>query len=243
MNHREIPLDERIIFALDIPSKKLAQEWARRLEGEVSFFKVGLELFSSAGPEIVEWLIGQNFKVMLDLKFFDVPETVKRAVANLKGTGISFLTVHGFKSVVQAALEADPDFELLAVTVLTSFSEEDKKDLGICEARTIEEVVLERAKGAVGLGCHGIVCSPRELVLLRKELGFDFKCVTPGIRPSFSSKVIQRDDQARTETPGVAISSGADHIVIGRPIRNADDPVGAARLIKQEILNYLKSSS
>ena len=173
-----VPLRDRIIVALDVPASAEARAWVERLGDQVGFFKVGLELFLGAGFGIVDWIIGRGHRVMLDLKFFDVPQTVRRAVAQLNGRGISFATVHGNRPIVEAAVEARGDLKLLAVTVLTSFGQDEAKEMG--SEKPVEDLVLSRAAQAVELGCDGIVCSPLEAAMLRRRLGDDFWIVTPG---------------------------------------------------------------
>jgi len=234
-----IPVNERIIFALDCPTADEAKDWVKRLEGEIRFFKVGLELFSACGPDIVHWILLRGCQVMLDLKLFDIPRTVMRAVQQFKGTGIRFLTVHGLESCLRAALEARPDFAILAVTVLTSLSGEDLKELGLGKEESVADLVSRKAKTAVSLGCGGVVCSPMEVERLRSELGWNFWVVTPGIRPGSMKEAVRDEDQARVAGPGPAIAAGADYIVVGRPIREAMDPVAAVQAMKQEISKSL----
>lgn len=237
MMHKNIPLDERIIFALDVSDESLAKEWVTRLEGPVRFFKVGLELFLGAGFPFVNWLAARGHKIMLDLKFYDVPVTVQRAVAQLHGRHITFATVHGNDSICRGAVAADADVGLLAVTVLTSFGQEDMAELGA--AAPIEEIVRSRARRAVELGFTGVVASGREAAMLRAELGQDAVIVTPGIRPKDSA--IPGDDQKRAITAGEAVALGADHVVVGRPIRTAADPVKTALQMRDEIQAALEN--
>ncbi len=236
MEQRDIPLRERIIFALDVPTADEAKKWVKRLGKHLGFYKVGLQLFLAAGFEIVDWIQDQGHKTMLDLKFFDVPQTVRLAVEQLAGRGITFTTVHAFSPVMRAAAEARVDVNLLAVTVLTSFGPEELKEL-VGDAR-MDDIVLQRARRAIRCGCQGIVCSGQEVARVRKELGWGFFIVTPGIRPAGKGEV-RADDQRRIVTPAEAISSGADHLVIGRPIRDAQDPTGLVQEIQEQINQVL----
>jgi orotidine-5'-phosphate decarboxylase len=197
----------------------------------VRFYKVGLELFSAPGCfELVAWLAGRGHKVFADLKLHDIPETVRRAVANLRGRGASFLTVHGHRSVMQAAAQEKGDLKILAVTVLTSFDQRDLDEVG--SARTVEELVLARARGALETGCDGVIASGLEAARLKAEFGRRLLIVTPGIRPVENKR---SDDQKRTVDVAQAFTAGADYIVVGRPIREAPDPRAAAAAIQQTI--------
>ena len=228
---REIPGAERLIVALDLPTTAEARALVERLGDAVRFYKVGLELFSAPGCfELVAWLAGRGHKVFADLKLHDIPETVRRAVANLRGRGASFLTVHGHRSVMQAAAQEKGDLKILAVTVLTSFDQHDLDEVGA--ARTVEELVLARARGALETGCDGVIASGLEAARLRAEFGERLLVVTPGIRPVESKRM---DDQKRTVDVAQAFAAGADYIVVGRPIREAADPRAAAASIQQTI--------
>ncbi len=237
MGNKDIALDERIIFALDVSDESQAREWVTRLEGPIRFFKVGLELFLGAGFPFVDWLANRGHKIMLDLKFYDVPVTVQRAVAQLHGRHITFATVHGNDAICKGAVAADADVGLLAVTVLTSFGQEDMAELGA--TASIPDIVRSRARRAVGLGFTGVVASGREAALLRAELGPEAVIVTPGIRPKDSA--IPGDDQKRALTAGEAIALGADHVVVGRPIRTAEDPLATVVRMREEIAAALQS--
>lgn len=231
---KAIPLNERIIFALDVDSVKLAQEWVERLESHIRFYKVGLQLFLAGWFDIVDWILKRNHKVMLDLKFFDVPETVKLAVRQLRDRGVTFATVHGNDPILRAAAEAKGDVKILAVTVLTSFGREDMEEM-LGAPVNIEDLVYIRAKRALDLGCDGVVSSGLEAKRLRSELGERFLVVTPGIRPGVNREIVQ-DDQKRIVTAGEAIAAGADHIVVGRPISTAKDPLAVVETMQREIL-------
>jgi len=225
----DVPLEERIIFALDVADPRKAMALVDRLCDHVRFFKVGMQLFFAGGWEVVDYIVLKGCKVMLDLKLYDIPATVKLAVKQFAGRGISLTTVHGYSPVVEAALEADTGIKILAVTVLTSFGREQVSELQY--QGTVEDLVLQRARTVLGLGCHGIVCSAMEAALLREQLGQEFVMVTPGIRPSGADP----NDQQRVATPGRAIADGADYLVIGRPIRDAEDPAACISAIQREI--------
>ncbi len=234
MPKQDIPLSERIIFALDVPTPEEAMDWVRKLEGDLKFFKVGLQLFLAGGFPLVDEIIKRGNKVMLDLKFYDIPETVYLAVEQLKKRGVTFTTVHARDPIIEAAMREKSDLKVLAVTVLTSFSQEDISDMGF--SCTVEELVLHRARRAFELGCDGIVASPLEAAMLREELGDDFFIITPGIRPSAGG-----DDQQRVATAKQAFINGVDYVVIGRPIKNAEDPVALVRSLQAEIAEGLSA--
>ncbi len=229
MKRTPIPLEDRIIFALDVADPREAKALVDRLAGRIGFFKVGLQLFFAGGWPVVEYIVAKGCKVMLDLKLYDIPATVRLAVRQFADRGITFTTVHGYGPVVEAALEADTDIQILAVTVLTSFGPEQVAELQY--QGSVDDLVLQRAETVLRLGCHGVVCSAREAALLRRRLGSDFTMVTPGIRPTGASL----DDQQRVATPGRAIADGADYLVIGRPIRDAEDTDGCIQAIQREI--------
>lgn len=229
LSTKSIPPRERLIFALDVPSTEEAQQLVNKLGESVGFYKIGLELFMAGGYfELLDRLNRRGKKVFADLKFFDVPQTVKRAVARLAGRGAYFATVHGNEAMLEAACEAKGDLRILAVTVLTSLDEKDLGDLGFeCSPK---ELVLSRARRALEVGCDGVVSSGLEAAELRSELGHKFLVVTPGIRP-----VANVDDQKRTVNVEQAFLNGADYIVVGRPIRDAPDPRVAAENIQRTI--------
>jgi orotidine-5'-phosphate decarboxylase len=220
-----------IIVALDVESAAEARALVARLGGSVSFYKVGMELYAAAGMDFVRELLGQGKEVFLDLKFYDIPETVKRAVAQVARTGVRFLTVHAVGSVMRAAAEgrAASDLKLLAVTVLTSFSRADLDDLGHnCE---VSDLVTRRARQAMEAGMDGIVASPLEAAALRRIVGPSAILVTPGVRSAGASK----GDQKRVATPAQAIRDGADYLVMGRQITRAADPAGELARVLEEI--------
>ena len=230
-----IPLNERIIFALDVESIDEAKKWVRRLEQDIHFYKVGLQLFLAGGFTVVDWIINRGLKVMLDLKFFDVPQTVACAVSQLKDHGITFTTVHGNDQILRAAVSARRDTKILAVTVLTSLSQQDIEEMGFqC---SLDELVLSRARHALAIGCDGVISSGLEAPKLRKDLGSNFLIVVPGVRP-----VEHRpdDDQKRVVDIKTAFLNGADYVVIGRPIRETPDPIGQVRKMQAEIEEALQ---
>ena len=229
---KEIALRDRIIVALDVDQREKAQDIVRACESHVGFFKVGLQLFMADYFNTVDWILDRGHKVMLDLKFFDIPETVKLAVEQVNNRGVSLATIHGNDPIIRAALEARGDMKLLAVTVLTSFGEEDMRAMGL--TGSLAELVLFRARRALELGCDGVVSSGLEVEGLRAELGSRLLIVTPGIRPGANVKT--DDDQVRVVTAGSAIQSGADHLVVGRPITRAEDPIRVIEAMQAEIV-------
>jgi orotidine-5'-phosphate decarboxylase len=230
-SHR-IASRERLIFALDVPDLKGAKELVTRLADSVSFYKIGLELATSRHYfELLDWLVSRDKKVFADLKLYDIPATVTAAVRQLSRSGASFLTVHGDRAVAEAAAQAKGDtLKILGVTVLTSVAPADLRAMGI--ELGIEELVLQRARQIVAAGCDGVIASGLEAAPLRAALGAHALIVTPGIRPADGAR---SDDQRRVVTPTLAFRSGADHIVVGRPIRDAADPYLAAAAIQEEI--------
>ena len=229
--HKSIPREERLIVALDVPSPAQARQLVERLGDSVRFYKIGLELFMAGGYfELLEWLTGRGNKVFVDLKFFDVPETVRSAVRALRDRGATFTTVHGNQAILEAAAQEKGSLKILAVTVLTSLDRGDLDDLGFqCD---VERLVLSRARRALEAGCDGVVSSGLEAPALRRELGERLLVVTPGIRPVENRPV---DDQKRTVDVAQAFRNGADYIVIGRQIRNAPDPRAAAEAVQSTI--------
>ncbi|MBF0558998.1 MAG: orotidine-5'-phosphate decarboxylase [Nitrospirae bacterium] len=230
LSDKTIPPVERLIFALDVPTFDEAKRLVEILDDSVNFYKIGLELFMSGNYfDLLNWLVEKkNKKVFADLKFFDVPQTVKSAVRQLGGKGITFATVHGNDSIMKAAVEEKREVKILAVTVLTSLDQKDMEDLGF--SVDIKQLVLSRARRALEIGCDGVISSGIEAHDLRSELGEKFIIVTPGIRP-----VVNADDQKRTVDVEQAFKAGADYIVVGRPIKNAPDPRKAAMDIQQTI--------
>ena len=224
-----IPRAERLIVALDVPSAKEARALAEKLGDSVRFYKIGLELFSADGYfELLAWLAGRGNKVFADLKLYDIPETVRRAVANVSKSGATFLTVHGHRSVMEAAAREKGAMKILAVTVLTSF--DDKDFVEFETKKTVQDVVLSRARAAVETGCDGVIASGLEAKSLKAQFKDRLLIVTPGIRP-----VAAADDQKRTVDVAQAFKNGADYIVVGRPVRDAKDPRAAAQAIQATI--------
>lgn len=222
---------DRLIFALDVSSSDEAKRLLDRVGDAVGFVKIGLELFTAAGPDIVRWTLVQNKRVFLDLKLFDIKETVKRASVAAAELGATFLSVHATGQTVRAAVEGrgNSPMKILAVTVLTSFSEADLRETGVADS--IPTTVLRRASLAASSGADGLVASGVEAAMIRRALGQDPLIVIPGIRPLGKP----HDDQVHVTTPAEAIAAGADYLVVGRPIRDAADPVAAARAIQSEI--------
>lgn len=229
---KDIPLNERVIFALDFSDPQVALEWVRKLDGDIKFFKVGLQLFLAGWWNVVDAITQRGNKVMVDLKFFDIPETVQLAVQQLKNHNVTFATVHGNTPIIEAAVREKDDLKILAVTVLTSFDETDMIEMGM--TGSIKDLVLHRSRKALQLGCDGVVSSPLEAETLRDELGRNFLIVTPGIRPGLNRDV-EKDDQRRVATAQQAIINGADHVVIGRPISTSPDPLYTIKTIHAEI--------
>lgn len=225
----EIDPSDRLIFALDVPDAARARALIDELGDTVTFYKLGLELFlSGAYFELVDELKASGKKVFADLKLFDVPATVGRAVAQLARQQVDFLTVHGQDAMLAAAADNKGDARVLAVTALTSLDQGDLDDLGFdC---SVGDLVLSRARRALKLGCDGVISSGLEVPALREGVDPALVVVCPGIRP-----VANVDDQKRTMSVSEAFSAGADHIVVGRPIRDADDPAAAAAAMQVEI--------
>jgi len=230
---------ERLVVALDVSRADTARELVDRIGEAAGVYKIGLQLFTAEGPRLVQELVGSGRKVFLDLKLHDIPNTVSHAVKSAAALGVSMLTVHaaGGSDVLRAAVEAaDGRLSLLAVTVLTSFSDSDLREIGVRD--TTPDQVLRLTALAQETGCAGIVTSPRETALVRKSFGPGLIIVNPGMRPAGASK----DDQERTATPAEAIRAGASYIVVGRPITKADDPAKAAREIVLEMERALLKS-
>jgi orotidine-5'-phosphate decarboxylase len=230
-NSRNIPRRERLIVALDVPTVSDARALVAKLGDEAAFYKLGLELFMTGGCfELVDWLVARGKRVFVDLKFFDVPETVRSAVRGLRGRGITLATVHGNQKMMEAAAAEKGDVKILAVTVLTSLDRGDLDDLGF--ACDVDRLVLSRARRALEAGCDGVISSGLEAPMLKRELGDRILVVTPGIRPVENRPA---DDQKRTVDVAQAFANGADYIVVGRPIREAADPAVAAATIQATI--------
>jgi orotidine-5'-phosphate decarboxylase len=232
-----------IIFPLDLPSVKEAKRYIELLKGHVGMFKVGLEIFVESGPDIVNFIRSSGAaKVFLDLKLHDIPATVSRATERISELGVSFVTVHcgETEDMLKAAVAGSRgEVQVLGVTVLTSVSSEDIRAAGFKEeyGSDMMKLVLKRADMARAAGCAGVVCSGREVSFIKDSLGTDFVAVSPGIRPARESST--PDDQKRITTPAQAVQSGSDYLVIGRPIRDANDPKEAAIRIAEEINSAL----
>jgi orotidine-5'-phosphate decarboxylase len=220
-----------IIVALDVATAAEARALVERIGPEVDFYKVGMELYAAAGMEFVRELQAGGKQVFLDLKMYDIGETVKRAVAQVAKSGVRFLTVHGSGAVMRAAVEGKggAPLELLAVTVLTSFDQTDLADLGY--SCSVSDLVNLRVRKARESGIDGIVCSPLEVAAVRQVSGPEMVLVTPGVRPAGGDV----GDQKRVATPREAILKGANYLVVGRPITRAADPAAAARAIRAEL--------
>lgn len=231
LSTKPIPDRERLIMALDVPSVEEAKTIVGEIGDSISFYKVGLELFMSGGYfELIKWLNEKGKKVFVDLKFFDVPETVARAVRALNGKGIEFATVHGNDAIMKAAAREKGSVKILAVTVLTSLDRGDLDDLGFdCD---VEKLVVSRARRALALGCDGVISSGLEVSVLRKEIDNKLLVISPGIRPVENR---QEDDQKRVVTVSQAFLNGTDYIVVGRPIRDALDRRESAERVQRQI--------
>ena len=224
---------ERLIVALDVPTAYEAHSLVDRLLGHVGMFKVGSQLFTAAGPELVREIVRGGGRVFLDLKFHDIPNTVAGAVASAVGLGVALVDVHGLggAAMMQAAAAArgTGDLRLLAITILTSHDQRALAEIGVSGA--LADAVQRLAALAKRSGADGVVCSPHEIDLVRETCGPDFLVVTPGIRPAGAVP----GDQARAATPAAALAAGADFIVVGRPILAAADPAAAADAIVAEM--------
>jgi orotidine-5'-phosphate decarboxylase len=237
---------EYIIFPLDVASVKEAAQYVELLSDWVGMFKVGLELFVQTGPEIIQ-IIKKSGKagIFLDLKLHDIPETVYRAMSKISEMGVAYTTVHCGETprMLDAAVKGGGgNVGVLAVTVLTSITAEDIQASGFKEKFTTDmsKLVIKRAETAKAAGCAGVVCSGREVQMIKEVFGKEFVAVTPGIRPEWGKGA--KDDQRRIVTPAEAVRRGADFLVIGRPIRDAEDPAAAAQYIAEEIEVSLSGS-
>jgi orotidine-5'-phosphate decarboxylase len=231
LSNKPIPPQERLIVALDVASCEDALALADRLGDTVHFYKLGLELLMSGDYfALVKQLKAQGKRIFVDLKFFDVPETVGRAVRVLSGKGVDFATVHGNDAIIEAAVKNKGDLRILAVTVLTSLDRGDLQDLGFeCD---VQALVLSRARRAFALGCDGVISSGLEVPALREGVDGKLIVVSPGIRPVDNRPA---DDQKRVVTVEQAFRNGADYIVVGRPIRDSADPRASAQSIQTDI--------
>jgi orotidine-5'-phosphate decarboxylase len=231
----DIPRRERLIAALDVPTAAQARSCVETLGDAVTFYKIGLELFSAGGYfELLQWLRSRGAKVFADLKLYDIPETVRRAVANLRASGASFLTVHAERSIMEAAAREKGEAKILAVTVLTSFDEHSLAEMGY--AGSVEDLVLTRARAALESGCDGVIASGLEAPKIKAAFGERLLVVVPGVRPAGTAA----QDQKRVVDVAQAFANGADHIVVGRAIRDAADPRAAAQAIQNAIASAVK---
>jgi len=229
---KNIANTDRLIFAMDVPDCDRARALAEELGDAVTFYKIGLELMMSGGYfELLDWMLARDKKVFCDLKFFDIPATVGAAVRALKDRGASFVTVHGNQSIMEAAADNKGDsLKVLAVTVLTSLDRGDLDDLGF--ACDLESLVLSRARRALETGCDGVISSGLEVPGLREHIDNKLLVISPGIRPVDNKPM---GDQKRVVTVETAFSNGADYIVVGRPIRDAESPRAAAEAMQASI--------
>lgn len=232
VTNKNISAKDRLIFAMDVSDCDRARALADELGDAVTFYKIGLELMMSGGYfELLDWMLARDKKVFCDLKFFDIPATVGSAVRQLQNRGASFVTVHGNQSILEAAAENKGDtLKVLGVTVLTSLDRGDLDDLGFsCD---VGELVLSRARRALEAGCDGVISSGLEVPALREFIDSKLLVVTPGIRPVDNKP---EGDQKRVVTVDKAFANGADYIVVGRPIRDAENPRAAAEAIQATI--------
>ena len=226
---------QKLIVALDVSTAAAAQKIVAAVGDSAFTYKVGMQLYTAEGPQVVRDLVASGRRVFLDLKYHDIPHTVATAVHEAAQLGVSMLTVHAagsgkmLRAAADSARAANPDLIVLGVTVLTSLDEHDLEKVGF--RGTVRDEVLRLSALALASGCNGIVTSAREASVVRAELGHDFAIVTPGVRPAGSAHA----DQMRVVTPAGAIAAGASHIVVGRPITEADDPAAAARAFLDEI--------
>jgi orotidine-5'-phosphate decarboxylase len=226
---KDINVEDRLIFALDVPEVKEAKDIVSELDESVNFYKIGMELLMTGKYfELLNWLVDNDKKVFVDLKFFDVPETVGRTIARLSDYGATFATVHGNQALMEKAAHNKKNLKILAVTALTSLDRGDLDDLGFdCN---VQDLVISRAKRAFEAGCDGVVSSGLEVPFLREYVDNKLIAVTPGIRP-----VANNDDQKRVVDVATAFKSGSDYIVVGRPIKNAESRYKAASDIQKII--------
>ncbi|MDE0146246.1 MAG: orotidine-5'-phosphate decarboxylase [Nitrospira sp.] len=228
----DIPAKERLVFALDVPTAKAAEAMLDCVQETVGVIKIGLELFTSEGPAVVRMVQRYGKPVFLDLKVLDIAETVQRTVARVADMGVSFLTVHGERKALAAAVKGranHPEMNILAVTVLTNLDQADLRESG-CDG-TVEQAVVARARMAAEVGCDGVIASGREPAAIRSAIAAPLVIVTPGVRPAGRGV----DEHNRAANPRQAIHAGADYLVVGRPIRDAPDPRAAAQAIVDEM--------
>jgi orotidine-5'-phosphate decarboxylase len=232
---KDIRIEDRLIFALDVPEVSEAKKIVTELDDSVYFYKIGMELLMTGQYfELLDWLIAKDKKVFVDLKFFDVPETVGRTIARLSNYGATFATIHGNQALMEKAAENKNNLKILAVTALTSLDRGDLDDLGFdCN---VKDLVISRAKRAFEAGCDGIVSSGLEVPYIREYVDNKLIAVTPGIRP-----VANDDDQKRVVDVATAFKSGSDYIVVGRPIKNAESRYEAAMNIQKIIRSIFET--
>jgi len=232
---KDIRIEDRLIFALDVPEVLEAKKIVTELGDSVNFYKIGMELLMTGQYfELLDWLIVKDKKVFVDLKFFDVPETVGRTIARLSDYGATFATIHGNQALMEKAAENKKNLKILAVTALTSLDRADLDDLGFdCN---VKDLVISRAKRAFEAGCDGIVSSGLEVPYIREYVDNKLIAVTPGIRP-----VANDDDQKRIVDVATAFKSGSDYIVVGRPIKNAENRYEAAIRIQKIIRSVFET--
>jgi len=231
LSQEPIPVKDRLIVALDVPSHAEAKRLVETLDDAVTFYKIGLELFMAGDYfDLIAWLTARGKKVFADLKFYDIPATVERAVRALSRHPVTFATVHGDRAIMEAAARGrEGDLKILAVTVLTSLDEKALEDLGY--QGDLQALVLKRTRQALEAGLDGVIASGLEAGLIRETIGAAPLIVTPGVRPEGSAS----QDQKRVVTVAQAFVNGSDYIVVGRPIRDAADPRAAARAIQRRI--------
>lgn len=230
-----IPLTDRVILALDVETVEQAEAIVSEVGSAVNFFKIGLQLQYNGGIAYARKLIDQDKKVFLDSKIFDIGNTIERTVENISRMGVHFLTVHGDKQVIESAVRAKRgQLKILAVTFLTSLDENDLRDMHI--EMPLEKFVEFRAQLAIKAGADGVIASGLEAPMIRRMAGRELKIVTPGIRPAGTAL----NDQRRATTPSQAIESGADYLVVGRPVLNAESKTKMLESIFQEVERALK---
>ena len=232
---KDINVEDRLNFALDVPEIDQAKDIVTELDDSVNFYKIGMEMLMTGGYfELLNWLIERDKKVFVDLEFFDVPETVGRTIARLSDYGATFATIHGNQALMEKAAENKNDLKILAVTALTSLDRGDLDDLGFdCD---VQELVISRAKRAFEAGCDGVVSSGLEVPYIRKYVDKKLIAVTPGIRP-----VANDDDQKRVVDVATAFKRGSDYIVVGRPIKNTENRYQAASDIQKIIRSVFEA--
>jgi orotidine-5'-phosphate decarboxylase len=239
-NHRpdEIDLRDRLIVALDVPTKQNALDLVEKLGDSINFYKIGWQLFFAGGIALADELMRSGKMVFLDTKIHEIPEIVQNAVADMAAMNVSFVTVHGNDAAIRAAIQGrgSHSLKILSVTLLTSLDAADMQDLGLASRYSIEEIVLKRAQSALDAGADGVIASGKEAAQIRKMAGNRLLIVTPGIR----SKDIDHHDQKRVTSPAQAISSGADYLVVGRQIIESSDPKKMAESIFDEIRGAIK---